>query len=460
MTDEELSLFDMAKPLEKPTGATFETKTTVTPTRAMAATTTTVRSTSATAETRATVKPTRAMAATTTTVRPTSATSETRATVKPTRAMAATTTAAVRTDAMPTVKPLSATSGTTTAFKPTTLLWTQSTSALFTPLSTYPGLPSINAPLQTNTLSTNLEWPLTSTLTSVFTTDFAIAETTARLPTSSAWPLTSTLTSDFTTDFVSAETTFNETNKTNADPSEKKSPSPAALNILKHIQNIQSIMFSVAGFFLAILFGFACYETYVVYQLFFKCEKKTEPIYATIPTKPLVLLEKSSESCPRSISPASTILSFADRIAKFEFFFSKKKIHETPLDHQTVTVTAHTETAKIHKPYVSPPSFVFNETANDEQELTNETFFNSMPSNTVKKNNRKNGQTGLDLQDVVLSYTNENYVPPSSLPRLPPLVFHTFKRPTSLKPNSKRSNAIKSDPDIIELAPDQTSLPD
>ena len=103
---------------------------------------------------------------------------------------------------------------------------------------------------------------------------------------------------------------------------------------------------------------------------------------------------------------------------------------------------------------------MFNETANDKQELTNETFFNSMPSNTVKKNNRKNGQTGLDLQDVVLSYTNENYVPPSSLPRLPPLVFHTFKRPTSLKPNSKRSNAIKSDPDIIELAPDQTSLPD
>ena len=108
---------------------------------------------------------------------------------------------------------------------------------------------------------------------------------------------------------------------------------------------------------------------------------------------------------------------------------------------------ASTETAKIHKPYVLSPSFVFGDITNEE-EVIKDSFVTSVPLKTFKIN-----QAELDLKNVMVSYTNENYVPPSSLPKLPPLHFHTFKRPNQLKP--KNVNSINPVVDSVELAPSQ-----
>ena len=196
---------------------------------------------------------------------------------------------------------------------------------------------------------------------------------------------------------------------------------------------------------MATFFGFAIYECYVAFKFFYSRGTKNEPIYATIPLKrmakksaveknPKVELPVIVESPPRPISPTLPMLSFADRIAKFETFFSRTKKPALPKAPAPVE-SAHVETAKIHKPYVSLPSFVFGENTN---EVNNDTFFKSVP---------------LGLENVVFSQADENYVPPSSLPNLPPLIFQTFKRPNCRKVEKTCSNPVALDFDAIELAP-------
>ena len=154
------------------------------------------------------------------------------------------------------------------------------------------------------------------------------------------------------------------------------------------------------------------------------------------------------------ISPPLTSVSFVDRIAKIRFLFSKKP-KVTPFENPPGVTSAHTETASIHKPFVLAPSFVFGENI-AEQTVFNETFGYSVPSKRIEKKNLKMDQSVLDLAKVVVSYTKEDYVPPSSLPQLPPLLFHTFKRPSHVKPKEKSVTLINSNLDAIELAPDQT----
>ena len=247
-----------------------------------------------------------------------------------------------------------------------------------------------------------------------------------------------------------------------------KNPSQAALTILNYVYSAKMIVFSFTGFFSAILFGFACYESYVVYAFCHKVKKQNEPIYATIPLKSLPELsifcakkktEKSNspksnvipETHPRPILPTPPVLSFVERVAKFDLFFSNKKTPVLPTN-QVSGANADTETAKIHKPYVPLPSFVFN-AADDEIEIANETFVTSVPLKSNEMNAPKVDQSFLDLQNVIVSYTNENYVPPSSLPRMPPLIFQTFKKPNGEKSIEKRLRRIEPNPDAIELAP-------
>ena len=192
-------------------------------------------------------------------------------------------------------------------------------------------------------------------------------------------------------------------------------------------------------------------------------QKKKEPIYETIPLKRMSLFNGwvKKNSNPTSvetpklqpISPPLTSVSFVDRIAKMKFLFSKKP-NITPFENSPALTSAHTETASIHKPFVLAPSFVFGENI-EEQTVFNETFGYSVPSKKIEKKNLKMDQSVLDLAKVVVSYTKEDYVPPSSLPQLPPLLFHTFKRPNHIKPKEKIVTLINSNPDAIELAPDQ-----
>lgn len=92
-----------------------------------------------------------------------------------------------------------------------------------------------------------------------------------------------------------------------------------------------------------------------------------------------------------------------------------------------------------------------------------ETFFKTAP--TLKKLSKKNleiDQAVVDLKTVVETYNNDNYVPPSSLPKMPPLLFHTFKRSNATnvsKNKDKLAETINSNFDAIEIAPDQNDLP-
>ena len=103
--------------------------------------------------------------------------------------------------------------------------------------------------------------------------------------------------------------------------------------------------------------------------------------------------------------------------------------------------------------FVLLPSFVFDPVI-DTNEVANETF---VPLKTITVTS-KIDQSALDLKNVVLAYTNENYVPPSSLPKLPPLVFHTFKRPVPLKAKPKKVQTTTLDLDSIELASEQIEM--
>ena len=155
---------------------------------------------------------------------------------------------------------------------------------------------------------------------------------------------------------------------------------------------------------------------------------------------------------PRPISPTLTYSSFVNRISKLKKISFKKK-NSVPLDTLAKNVTnANTETAKVHKPYVLLPSFVFGEELVN-QDIANETFTNFAPLKTSRMD-----QSGLDLKNVIVSCTNENYVPPSSLPKLPPLHFHTFKRPSNSKSKKRHSIPNASNFETIELAPDQSCV--
>ena len=169
-----------------------------------------------------------------------------------------------------------------------------------------------------------------------------------------------------------------------------------------------------------------------------KCEKKFPETNTTQSVEP---------SEPRPISPPLPILSFVDKISNLESFFLRKK-SIAPLDSPAVVPDENTETAKIHKPYVLAPSFVFGESINEEI-VVDETFERSA---IVKI--QANDPSTVDLKNVVVSFTNENYVPPSSLPKLPPLHFHTFKRPIHLKSKKQFVRPSDANPDAIELAAD------
>ena len=80
----------------------------------------------------------------------------------------------------------------------------------------------------------------------------------------------------------------------------------------------------------------------------------------------------------------------------------------------------------------------------DEEIVTNESFVNSQIA--------KINHSIFDLENVVVSYTNENYVPPSALPNLPPLLFHTFKKKPKPKVKLVKPNVLN--PDSIEIAPE------
>ena len=113
------------------------------------------------------------------------------------------------------------------------------------------------------------------------------------------------------------------------------------------------------------------------------------------------------------------------------------------LNDQADVKNDNQETAGIHKPYVLSPSFVFSEVV-DEEIVTNESFVNSQIA--------KINHSIFDLENVVVSYTNENYVPPSALPNLPPLLFHTFKKKPKPKVKLVKPNVLN--PDSIEIAPE------
>ena len=144
-------------------------------------------------------------------------------------------------------------------------------------------------------------------------------------------------------------------------------------------------------------------------------------------------------------------MSFVDKIAKVKLFFSKNTTI-TPLENLVAVTSPLTETATIHKPFVLAPSFVFGENI-DDQKVFNETFGYSVPSKRIEKKTSEMDKAVLDLENVVVSYTKENYVPPSALPKLPPLLFHTFKRPPHVKPKEKVVTC-NANPDAIELADD------
>ena len=299
------------------------------------------------------------------------------------------------------------------------------------------------------TMTTSL--PTMTTSLPIMTTSFMAVTTTPMptiiTPTDLNWTKSNTTKLSFTL------TKKHFLNETSEDFSLKKTPIQSALSIAQHIENVQMIFFSVAGFFVTVFLGFVSYELFVACKFCQKLKKKSEPIYATIPKKSLTKKPLKTDNIqsvanfePRPISPTLPVLSFVDRLSKLEFFFSQKK-NSTAHDNLTNVVTNEsTETAKVHKPYVLCPSFVFGEMPVE----VNETFSNIAPLQTVSIE-----RSGLDLKNVVVSYTNENYVPPSSLPKLPPLHFQTFKRP-----NRKKSidNVIESNFNSIELAPDQTNV--
>ena len=133
-------------------------------------------------------------------------------------------------------------------------------------------------------------------------------------------------------------------------------------------------------------------------------------------------------------------------------FFSRKK---TPVIFEDLAIdeSTYVETAKIHKPNVFLPSFVFGEDT-QKIEVANDTFINPLPSKPLNSKALKIDQSALDLHNVVVSYTNENYVPPSSLPNLQPLRFQTFKRTNLQTVKPKQTQFTDSNPDAIELCPD------
>ena len=352
------------------------------------------------------------------------------------------TTKSLTTTPMSRMMPVMTTSITTTSI--TTTSGPRMTTSLTTMATS---LPTMTTSLPTMTTSL----PTMTTSLPIMTTSF-MAVTTAPMPTIIT-PTDLNLTKSNTTKLSFTLTKKHFLNETSEDFSLKKTPIQSALSIAQHIENVQMIFFSVAGFFVTVFLGFVSYELFVACKFCQKLKKKSEPIYATIPKKSLTKKPLKTDNIqsvanfePRPISPTLPVLSFVDRLSKLEFFFSQKK-NSTAHDNLTNVVTNEsTETAKVHKPYVLCPSFVFGEMPVE----VNETFSNIAPLQTVSIE-----RSGLDLKNVVVSYTNENYVPPSSLPKLPPLHFQTFKRP-----NRKKSidNVIESNFDSIELAPDQANV--
>ena len=256
------------------------------------------------------------------------------------------------------------------------------------------------------------------------------------------------------------------TNNTNEDLSLSYNTSENSLLVVGHITIVFILTFSLAGFFVVICVGFACFEIFVICKSCKKSENNKEPIYSTISHRPLANLKKqffrkNSKTSnavskttpkalpPRPISPTLPMVTFADRFAKLNLFFCKTK-NSVDVDFQADVESASTDIARIHKPYVCSPSFVFGKMV-DEDNGVPELFVNSVK--TSKAESLKMDQSFLDLKTVVMSYTNENYVPPSALPNLPPLLFHTFKKPDSEKLKVKSAKPIDLNFDSIELAP-------
>ena len=309
-------------------------------------------------------------------------------------------------------------------------------------LTSTPASMVTNTPLPTNAVSSTAALPLLTSTPASTLSSLSTGLSTATWIVTSVTPLP--LTTSASTKTLILDNDNNLLNKTSADLIFENTLPYTALDIFGHIENVKTLVFSITGFFAAVFLGFVCYESFVVYRFCFKTQKQVEPIYETIPLKSLPSLKKSlknpvktsnsqiKESTElRPISPPLASLSFFNKMALLENFFSKKNKNVT-IDQLAVT-SADTETAKIHKPYVLAPSFVFN-TSNDEVDVNNESFFRPVLSTTtVPEKSLATDGVALDFTNVMMSCTNENYMPPSSLPKLQPLLFHTFKRPGPLK---------------------------
>ena len=156
-------------------------------------------------------------------------------------------------------------------------------------------------------------------------------------------PMTEGTLEPWLTNYTSTDLDIPENNLTNIDfinetinnSSFEKRPTSSALFLVKHIEIVQMIVFSLAIFFVAVFWGFISYEMFVAFRFCYKLNNKNEPIYATISKKcksksKKTVDEKNVETDniqssvpfePRPISPTLPALSFSDRISKLEFFF-------------------------------------------------------------------------------------------------------------------------------------------
>ena len=206
-----------------------------------------------------------------------------------------------------------------------------------------------------STQSTGTTGPATTTMLTSTT------ELTRAVTSKTMWPAMTTLSASITgststmsyTRVPTALSTFNYTtslpyfvnssfvNDTYVNNTSLKNSFSLALAIATHIENAQAIIFSITGFFLAILVGFTCYEIFVVGKYCYQKRKPIEPIYATVSINRMANIrklfarknsevvssqaDKTPDAIPRPISPPLPSLSFVERIAKLEIFFSKKK---------------------------------------------------------------------------------------------------------------------------------------
>ena len=235
------------------------------------------------------------------------------------------------------------------------------------------------------------------------------------------------------------------------------------LTIFEHVENIKIMACSIIGFFSIVLMCIGCYQIYLVYLGKRGKAKIDEPIYEEIPLKNLknhmvkfnkcltqinVLAKQNvSKATPPEVTVPKVLQNENQR--KLKSLFSKKNtlkitsLKPKPLKSKDTTVKRFFQTSQ---PQLTNTIEV-SKTAGIHKPFVSQPSF--VYSSAIDATGSPTEST-LQISRIVSDSEN-------ILPKLQPMNFQTFKRPISCKQRVKKCNVILSQPspDLIEVDPNQ-----